>query len=67
MSRPRSEQPRRISVRRRLLAVLGTLFAAGLAVIYLLLRGYAHQTADTTYDQLLRASVLSMSDSLQLV
>lgn len=67
MIRPRPEQPRRISVRRRLLTVLGTLFAAGLAVIYLLLRGYAHQTADTTYDQLLRASVLSMSDSLQLV
>lgn len=67
MIRPRPEQPRRISVRRRLLTVLGTLFAAGLAAIYLLLRGYAHQTADTTYDQLLRASVLSMSDSLQLV
>ncbi|WP_312539113.1 sensor histidine kinase [Achromobacter mucicolens] len=64
---PRPEQPRRISVRRRLLTVLGMLFAAGLAAIYLLLRGYAHQTADTTYDQLLRASVLSMSDSLQLV
>ncbi|MDH0090157.1 sensor histidine kinase N-terminal domain-containing protein [Achromobacter mucicolens] len=67
MIRPRPEQPRRISVRRRLLTVLGMLFAAGLAAIYLLLRGYAHQTADTTYDQLLRASVLSMSDSLQLV
>lgn len=67
MIRPRPEQPRRISVRRRLLTVLGMLFAAGLGAIYLLLRGYAHQTADTTYDQLLRASVLSMSDSLQLV
>ena len=67
MIRPRPEQPRRISVRRRLLTVLGTLFAAGLIAIYLLLRSYAHQTADTTYDQLLRASVLSMADSLQLV
>ena len=64
---PRPEQPRRISVRRRLLTVLGMLFAAGLAAIYLLLRGYAHQTADTTYDQLLRSSVLSIADSLQLV
>lgn len=67
MIRPRPEQPRRISVRRRLLTVLGTLFAAGLIAIYLLLRSYAHQTADTTYDQLLRASVLSMADTLQLV
>lgn len=67
MMRPRSKQPRRISVRRRLLTVLGALFAVGLGAIYLLVRGYAHQTADTTYDQLLRASVLSMSDSLQLV
>ena len=67
MNRPRSEQPRRISVRRRLLTVLGALFAVGLGAIYLLVRGYAHQTADTTYDQLLRASVLSMADSLQLV
>lgn len=43
------------------------LFAVGLAALYLLVRGYAQQTADTTYDQLLRASVLSMADSLQLV
>jgi len=57
----------RISVRRRLLAMLMTLFAVGLGALYLLVRGYAHQTADTTYDQLLRASVLSMADSLQLV
>ncbi|WP_332610785.1 sensor histidine kinase N-terminal domain-containing protein [Achromobacter sp. ESBL13] len=60
-------QPGRISVRRRLLAMLLGLFAVGLAVLYLLVRGYAQQTADTTYDQLLRASVLSMADSLQLV
>ncbi|CAB3812801.1 sensor histidine kinase [Achromobacter denitrificans] len=57
----------RISVRRRLLATLLALFAAALAALYLLVRGYAHQTADTTYDQLLRASVLSIADSLQLV
>ena len=57
----------RISIRRRLLAMLLTLFAVGLAALYLLVRGYAQQTADTTYDQLLRASVLSMADSLQLV
>lgn len=57
----------RISVRRRLLTMLMALFAVGLGVLYLLVRGYAHQTADTTYDQLLRASVLSMADSLQLV
>ncbi len=43
------------------------LFAVGLAALYLLVRGYAQQTAETTYDQLLRASVLSMADSLQLV
>ena len=60
-------QPGRISVRRRLLAMLLGLFAVGLAALYLLVRGYAQQTADTTYDQLLRASVLSMADSLQLV
>lgn len=59
--------PRRISVRRRLLAMLLALFVAGLGTLYLLVRGYAQQTADTTYDQLLRASVLSMADSLQLV
>ncbi|MBB1596087.1 histidine kinase [Achromobacter sp. UMC46] len=47
--------------------MLMTLFAVGLGALYLLVRGYAHQTADTTYDQLLRASVLSMADSLQLV
>ncbi|MNV09999.1 Sensor protein QseC [compost metagenome] len=47
--------------------MLLTLFAVGLAALYLLVRGYAQQTADTTYDQLLRASVLSMADSLQLV
>ena len=58
---------RRISVRRRLLAMLLALFVAGLGTLYLLVRGYAQQTADTTYDQLLRASVLSMADSLQLV
>lgn len=57
----------RISVRRRLLTMLMALFAVGLGALYLLVRGYAHQTADTTYDQLLRASVLSMADSLQLV
>jgi len=60
-------QHRRVSVRRRLLAMLLALFVAGLGAIYLLVRGYAHQTADTTYDQLLRASALSMADSLQLV
>jgi two-component system sensor histidine kinase TctE len=60
-------QHRRISVRRRLLAMLLALFLTGLGALYLLVRGYAHQTADTTYDQLLRASVLSMADSLQLV
>lgn len=57
----------RISVRRRLLTMLLALFAVGLGAILLLVRGYAQQTADTTYDQLLRASVLSMADSLQLV
>ncbi|MCR2341335.1 sensor histidine kinase N-terminal domain-containing protein, partial [Salmonella enterica] len=57
----------RISVRRRLLAMLLALFVVGLSALYLLVRGYAQQTADTTYDQLLRASVLSMADSLQLV
>ncbi|WP_454675814.1 sensor histidine kinase [Achromobacter pestifer] len=57
----------RISVRRRLLAMLLALFAVGIGAMYLLVRGYAHQTADTTYDQLLRASVLSMADSLQFV
>ncbi len=46
--------------------MLLTLFAVGLAALYLLVRGYAQQPADTTYDQLLRASVLSMADSLQL-
>lgn len=47
--------------------MLLALFAIGLGALYLLVRGYAHQTADTTYDQLLRASVLSMADSLQFV
>ncbi|KAG0931750.1 hypothetical protein G6F31_016710 [Rhizopus arrhizus] len=47
--------------------MLLALFAVGLGALYLLVRGYAQQTADTTYDQLLRASVLSMADSLQLV
>ncbi|MCV6903721.1 MAG: sensor histidine kinase N-terminal domain-containing protein [Achromobacter xylosoxidans] len=54
-------------MRRRLLAMLLALFVVGLGALYLLVRGYAQQTADTTYDQLLRASVLSMADSLQLV
>lgn len=47
--------------------MLLALFVAGLGALYLLVRGYAQQTADTTYDQLLRASVLSLTDSLQLV
>lgn len=63
----RPNGPRRISIRRRLLAMLLALFVIGLGALYLLVRGYAQQTADTTYDQLLRASVLSMADSLQLV
>lgn len=67
VNRPPTVQHRRISVRRRLLAMLLALFLVGLGALYLLVRGYAHQTADTTYDQLLRASVLSMADSLQLV
>ncbi|MCV6806437.1 sensor histidine kinase N-terminal domain-containing protein, partial [Achromobacter ruhlandii] len=54
-------------MRRRLLAMLLGLFVVGLGALYLLVRGYAQQTADTTYDQLLRASALSMADSLQLV
>lgn len=69
-TRRRGTEPvpsRRISVRRRLLAMLLALFVAGLGALYLLVRGYAQQTADTTYDQLLRASVLSMANSLQLV
>lgn len=69
-TRRRGTEPvpsRRISVRRRLLAMLLALFVVGLGALYLLVRGYAQQTADTTYDQLLRASVLSMADSLQLV
>lgn len=69
-TRRRGTEPvpsRRISVRRRLLAMLLALFVVGLGALYLLVRGYAQQTADTTYDQLLRASVLSMTDSLQLV
>ncbi|MGB3436294.1 sensor histidine kinase N-terminal domain-containing protein [Achromobacter sp.] len=57
----------RISIKRRLLAMLLALFVAALATLYLLVRGYANQTADTTYDQLLRSSVLSIADSLQLV
>ncbi|SEI81367.1 sensor histidine kinase [Achromobacter sp. NFACC18-2] len=67
MDRPRTPPPRRISIRRRLLTVLLALFAVGLGAIFLLVRGYANQTADTTYDQLLRASALSIADSLQLV
>lgn len=58
---------RRISIKRRLLAMLLALFVAALGALYLLVRGYAQQTADTTYDQLLRSSVLSIADSLQLV
>ncbi|CAB3951267.1 Adaptive-response sensory-kinase SasA [Achromobacter insolitus] len=57
----------RISIKRRLLAMLLALFIAALATLYLLVRGYAQQTADTTYDQLLRSSALSIADSLQLV
>lgn len=67
MNRPQPMQPRRVSVRRRLLTMLVALFVVGLGALYLLVRGHAHRTADTTYDQLLRASVLSMADSLQLV
>ncbi|MBB1628261.1 histidine kinase [Achromobacter sp. UMC71] len=47
--------------------MLLALFVVALGALYTLVRGYAQQTADTTYDQLLRASVLSMADSLQLV
>ena len=65
-ARPAAAQGR-ISIKRRLLAMLLALFVAALATLYLLVRGYANQTADTTYDQLLRASVLSIADSLQLV
>ena len=57
----------RISIRRRLLAMLLALFVAGVGGLYLMVRGYAQQTADTAYDQLLRASALSIADSLQLV
>ncbi|SAI21088.1 bifunctional protein two-component system sensor protein and solute-binding protein [Bordetella ansorpii] len=57
----------RLSIRRRLLAVLLAVFALGVGSLYLMVRGYAQQTADTTYDQILRASALSMSDSIQLV
>ncbi|GAA5231805.1 sensor histidine kinase [Verticiella sediminum] len=57
----------RVSVRRRLLATLLVLFVAGTAVLALMLRGYARQAADASYDQLLQASALSMADSLQLV
>ncbi len=65
-ARPAAAQGR-ISIKRRLLAMLLALFVAALITLYLLVRGYANQTADTTYDQLLRSSVLSIADSLQLV
>ncbi|WP_254241916.1 sensor histidine kinase [Achromobacter pestifer] len=65
-ARPAAAQGR-ISIKRRLLAMLLALFVAALATLYLLVRGYANHTADTTYDQLLRSSVLSIADSLQLV
>lgn len=59
--------PRRtgLSVRRRLLAMLLALFALGLGALCTMVRGYAYQTASITYDQLLTASVLSITDSLQ--
>ena len=47
--------------------MLLALFIAGVGGLYLMVRGYAQQTADTAYDQLLRASALSIADSLQLV
>ena len=47
--------------------MLLALFVAGVGGLYLMVRGYAQQTADTAYDQLLRASALSIADSLQLV
>ncbi len=57
----------RVSVRRRLFTTLLLLFLAGVAALALMLRGYAQQAADASYDQLLQASALSMADSLQLV
>ena len=57
----------RWSIRRRLLVPLCALFIAAMLVLYVAARGYGRQAADTSYDHLLQASVLSMTDSLQLV
>lgn len=64
---PMGTRPPGPSIRRRLLLPLVMLFMVGMAALYWGVRGYANQAANTSFDYLLRASALSLSDSLQLV
>ncbi len=55
------------AVRRTLLASIATLFALATVVLFFAARSYGLSAADRSYDHLLRASALSMADSVAFV
>lgn len=55
------------SIRQRLLIALLLLVLTGMAALYMTARTYGRESADASFDQLLHASALSMTDSLRLV
>lgn len=55
------------SVRRALLSSIGALFLLATVVLFFAARGYGLRAADRSYDHLLRASALSMADSVGFV
>ena len=55
------------AVRRTLLASIATLFALATVALFFAARSYGQGAADRSYDHLLRASALSMADSVAFV
>lgn len=55
------------AVRRTLLTAIATLFALATVVLFFAARSYGQSAADRSYDHLLRASALSMADSVAFV
>ncbi len=55
------------SVRRTLLVSIGTLFLLATVALFFAARSYGLRAADRSYDHLLRASALSMADSVGFV
>lgn len=66
---PAPEAPVRTlpAVRRTLLTAIGALFALATVVLFFAARSYGLSAADRSYDHLLRASALSMADSVAFV